>query len=35
MRVLTANVSQVREWSNATVLADGKVLLSGGSAVAN
>jgi Galactose oxidase-like, Early set domain len=31
----TANTSQERFWSNTTVLADGKVLLTGGSAVAN
>lgn len=31
----TANISQDRLWSNATVLADGKVLVTGGSAVAN
>jgi Domain of unknown function (DUF1929)/Glyoxal oxidase N-terminus len=31
----TANISQLRKWSNATVLADGKVLVTGGSAVAN
>jgi hypothetical protein len=31
----TANISQLRYWSNTTVLADGKVLLTGGSAVAN
>ena len=29
----TANISQLRFWSNTTVLADGKVLLNGGSAV--
>ncbi len=28
-------LSQVRSWSNATVLADGKVAVTGGSAVAN
>jgi galactose oxidase-like protein/Kelch motif protein len=31
----TANISQLRKWSNATVMADGKVLVTGGSAVAN
>ena len=31
----TANLDQVRHWSNATVLADGKVLVNGGSAVTN
>ena len=31
----TANIDQVRLYSNATVLADGKVLVTGGSAVAN
>ncbi|MDQ3563057.1 MAG: DUF1929 domain-containing protein [Pseudomonadota bacterium] len=31
----TAPVSSVRDWSNATVLADGKVMVSGGSRVRN
>ena len=31
----TADTSQLRFWSNATVMADGKVLVTGGSAVAN
>ena len=31
----TANISQLRLWSSGTVLADGKVLVTGGSAVAN
>jgi hypothetical protein len=31
----TTNISQLRFWSNMTVLADGKVLVSGGSAVSN
>jgi hypothetical protein len=31
----TADTSQLRLWSNATVMADGKVLVTGGSAVAN
>jgi Domain of unknown function (DUF1929) len=31
----TADISQRRYWSNATVLPNGKVLLTGGSAVAN
>jgi hypothetical protein len=31
----TADIDQVRYWSNATMLADGKVLVTGGSAVAN
>jgi Galactose oxidase-like, Early set domain len=31
----TADIDQVRHWSNATVMADGKVLVTGGSAVAN
>jgi Glyoxal oxidase N-terminus len=31
----TADLSQLRIWSNATVLADGKVLVTGGSAVGN
>jgi Galactose oxidase-like, Early set domain/Glyoxal oxidase N-terminus len=31
----TADISQLRIWSNTKVLADGKVLLTGGSAVAN
>lgn len=31
----TADVSQVREWANGTVLPNGQVLVSGGSAVAN
>ena len=31
----TASIGQNRKWSNATVLADGKVLVTGGSAVAN
>ena len=31
----TANISQLRFWSNATVLADGKILVTGGSAVPN
>lgn len=32
---LTADISRVRLWSNATVLADGKVFVDGGSAVGN
>ena len=31
----TAGIDQVRYWSNTTVLADGKVLVNGGSAVSN
>jgi galactose oxidase-like protein/glyoxal oxidase-like protein len=31
----TTNIDQLRFWSNATVLADGEVLVTGGSAVAN
>jgi WD40 repeat protein len=31
----TANISQLRFWSSGTVLANGKVLVTGGSAVAN
>ncbi len=32
---LTGNLSSVRQWVNGTVLADGRVLATGGSAVAN